>query len=357
MAMNGIDLASFQSGLDVTAVTGDFAIVKATEGTGYTNPCFSGHAKQTMASGKKLGIYHFIRNDVDIKQQADYFLAAAKDYIGRAVLVLDFENTTGSTIQNQAGVGLAKQWLDYVYQQTGARPMLYTGISCENTLDWSSVVAGGYALWIAQYNNYNQVAGYQPRDLYGSLKYWKSAAIFQYTSSGRLSGWGANLDLNVFYGDGAAWDNYAKASKTSTVSGPAIVNPAPTSGPQWVSESKTYTLVTAVKLRTDASTGSSVIMTLAAGQTVKTDAAIIQNGFRWVRQPRSGGYAYMATGPVGDTLAYVKSGAAHTYYTVKSGDSWWSIAQRNGLSMTTLASQNGKTIYTTIYPGQRLVVR
>jgi len=357
MSLNGFDLSSFQSGLDVTAMAGDFAIVKATEGTGYTNPCFSGHVKETLASGKKLGIYHFIRNDVDVKKQADYFLATIKDYVGKAMLILDFENTKGSTIQNQAGVSLAKQWLDYIYDQTGVRPVLYTGINCENTLDWSSVVSANYALWIAQYNNYNAVNGFTPRDLYGSLKHWKSAAIFQYTSSGRLSGWGANLDLNVFYGDGAAWDNYAKASKTSTVSGPAIVNPAPTSGPQWVSESKTYTLVTAVKLRTDASTGSSVIMTLAAGQTVKTDAAIIQNGFRWVRQPRSGGYAYMATGPVGDTLAYVKSGAAHTYYSVVSGDSLWAIANKFGVNMNSLAKLNGTETSLMIHPGDKLIIK
>lgn len=131
----------------------------------------------------------------------------------------------------------------------------------------------------------------------------------------------------------------------------------PATSAKWVKETKTYMLKTAVKLRTGASTSSSFITTLSAGTTVKTDQAIIQNGYRWVRQPRFNGYGYLATGPASNTLEYVKSGAAHTYYTVKSGDSWWVIAQRNGLSMTTLASQNGKSIYTTIYPGQRLVVR
>ncbi|MGO3899247.1 MAG: GH25 family lysozyme, partial [Lactiplantibacillus argentoratensis] len=139
-----------------------------------------------------------------------------KPYIGKAMPVLDFENTAGSTIQNQAGVGLAKQWLDYVYQQTGVRPVLYTGISCENSLDWSSVVKANYGLWIAQYNNYNVVNGYQPRDLYGSLKHWKTAVMFQYTSTGRLPGWNGNLDFDVFYGDKSAWDKYAKATKMVT---------------------------------------------------------------------------------------------------------------------------------------------
>lgn len=216
MSLNGFDVASYQAGMNVGEVAGDFVLVKATEGIDYTNPEFNGHAKQTLSAGKKLGVYHFIRNDSDIKQQADYFLTVVKSYIGKAMLVLDFENTTGSTIQSQAGVGLAKQWLDYVYQQTGVRPVLYTGVSCENSLDWSSVVKANYGLWIAQYNNYNVVNGYQPRYLYGSLKHWKTAVMFQYTSTGRLPGWNGTLDFDVFYGDKSAWDKYAKATKMVT---------------------------------------------------------------------------------------------------------------------------------------------
>lgn len=44
-------------------------------------------------------------------------------------------------------------------------------------------------------------------------------------------------------------------------------------------------------------------------------------------------------------------------YTVKSGDSWWSIADRelgDGGLMYQLAELNGKTVYDTIYPGQVL---
>ncbi|WP_353726386.1 GH25 family lysozyme [Lactiplantibacillus plantarum] len=216
MSLNGFDVASYQAGMNVGEVAGDFVLVKATEGIDYTNPEFNEHAKQTLSAGKKLGVYHFIRNDSDIMQQADYFLTVVKSYIGKAMLVLDFENTTGSTIQSQAGVGLAKQWLDYVYQQTGVRPVLYTGVSCENSLDWSSVVKANYGLWIAQYNNYNVVNGYQPRDLYGSLKHWKTAVMFQYTSTGQLPGWNGNLDFDVFYGDKSAWDKYAKATKMVT---------------------------------------------------------------------------------------------------------------------------------------------
>nr|DAZ31686.1 MAG TPA: Cpl 1 lysin [Caudoviricetes sp.] len=43
-------------------------------------------------------------------------------------------------------------------------------------------------------------------------------------------------------------------------------------------------------------------------------------------------------------------------YVVKPGDSWWSIAAKYGLSMYTLAACNGKTIYTVIHPGDKLTI-
>lgn len=43
-------------------------------------------------------------------------------------------------------------------------------------------------------------------------------------------------------------------------------------------------------------------------------------------------------------------------YLVKPGDSWWSIAAKHGLSMYALAQRNGKTIYTVIHPGDRLTI-
>ncbi|CAM3204274.1 GH25 family lysozyme [Lactiplantibacillus plajomi] len=357
MVLHGFDVASYQADMNVGKVPGDFVLVKATEGTNYINPEFSKHVKQTVASNKKLGIYHFIRNDSSVKKQADYYLTTIKKYIGEAMLVLDFENTKGSSIQNQNGVRLAKQWLDYIYKKTGVRAVLYTGLSCENTLDWSSVVKSNYGLWIAQYNNYKPVTGYTPRDLYGSLKNWETAVMFQYTSNGYLTGWTSGLDLDVFYGDTSTWDKYAKATKTVTESKP-VPKPKPTAtGPKWVKETKTYTLKTAVKLRKSASTAAGVITVLPAGSTVKTDRAIIQGGYRWVRQPRSGGYGYLATGPKSNTLAYVKSGVAKTYYKVKSGDSWWAIANSNGMTVGKLTKLNGATASTMIHPGDKIRIK
>ena len=45
-----------------------------------------------------------------------------------------------------------------------------------------------------------------------------------------------------------------------------------------------------------------------------------------------------------------------SFYVVKPGDSWWSISAKYGLSMYTLAARNGKTIYTVIHPGDKLAI-
>lgn len=202
MVLHGIDVASYQQGIGISSMTADFVIAKATEGTTYLNPAFADQVKQTLDSGKLLGVYHFASGG-NAQSEADYFLSQVGAYVGKAVLVLDFEGPAVSQ-----GVAWAKQWLDYVKAKAGVVPMIYMGLADENRLDWSSV-ASTYGLWVAQYNNYNVVNGYQPRDMYGSTKSWPDPAIFQYTSVGRLPGWGGNLDLNVFYGDRAAWAAYA----------------------------------------------------------------------------------------------------------------------------------------------------
>lgn len=202
MVLHGIDVASYQQGMGISGMPADFVIAKATEGTTYLNPAFFDQASQTLNSGKLLGVYHFASVG-NAQAEANWFLNQVGAYVGKAVLVLDFEGPAVSQ-----GVGWAKQWLDYVKVKTGVAPMIYMGLSDENKYDWSSV-ASTYGLWVAQYNNYNAVNGYQPRDMYGSTRNWPDPAIFQYTSVGRLSGWAGNLDLNVFYGAASAWAAYA----------------------------------------------------------------------------------------------------------------------------------------------------
>ena len=204
----GIDIASYQSNLDLYKVKADFVIVKVTEGTSYINPCCDNHVQQTIALGKKLGFYHYAQNAHNsAKSEADYFISNCKGYFGKGIPVLDWEETVHD-------VQWALEWLQTVERETGVKPLIYMSESVVNSYDWSSVANAGYGLWVAKYRDYDldynydmTNAGAEPQ-----AKYWDFYAMWQFTSSGRLDGYNGNLDCNVFYGDLAAWDKYAGTS-------------------------------------------------------------------------------------------------------------------------------------------------
>ena len=54
MSMNGIDISSWQSGIDLAKVPCDFVIIKATEGLTYVNPDCDRAYQQGLKLGKKL---------------------------------------------------------------------------------------------------------------------------------------------------------------------------------------------------------------------------------------------------------------------------------------------------------------
>lgn len=210
--LNGIDISSWQTGIDLSAVPADFVLVKATEATNYVNPDCDRAFQQAARAGKLLGIYHFARPG-DARAQADFFISKCKGYIGRAILVLDWEANA-----IPLGPAWAKAWLDRVYQVTGIRPLIYMSASVTGEYDWTAVVKANYGLWVAAYAlGYQRIDGYRVPSGPKGVKHWPSAVIWQYTSSGRLPAWGGNLDLNIFYGDRAAWAKYA---------GGAPVNPS-----------------------------------------------------------------------------------------------------------------------------------
>ncbi|WP_147681473.1 GH25 family lysozyme [Actinomyces ruminicola] len=210
MALTGMDIASYQASLNLANVGGDFVIIKATEGTRYVNPYCDKHYQQAKAANKLRGVYHFARNRSNsAAAEARHFVSNIKGYIRDAVLVLDWEDGSGV-----ADVAWAKAWLDTVTQLTGVRPMIYMSASPASQYAWETV-AKDYGLWIAGYPT-SKARGLEAPDCpYRPGHNWK-VAMWQYTSSGRVSGYGGNLDLNVFYGDRAAWLKYAGATATTT---------------------------------------------------------------------------------------------------------------------------------------------
>lgn len=201
--MNGIDISKWQKGINLAAVPCDFVIVKATQGVSYTSPEFITQISQAQSLGKLIGVYHYAGGGGAIAE-AEYFLNVVKDYIGKAILVLDWE---GEQNPNFANPGYAKAWLDYVKQKTDVIPFIYMSKSVCRQYQWDA----SYPLWCAQYKN-QQPTSYQsnPRTDTKGFGAWSECAILQYSSKGRLEGYNHNLDLDKAYINSAQWIAYAQ---------------------------------------------------------------------------------------------------------------------------------------------------
>ena len=204
--LKGVDISHWQSNFDNFSGI-DFAIIKATEGIGYTDPAFYNLYDRAKKSGKLLGVYHFARPDLNnsARAEADWFVKVVKSYVREAILVLDWESGY------LGNVSWAKAFLDRVKEQTGIKAILYASRSPINSFDWSSVANADYGLWVADYGANTGQEGNKP-----AVKWWPFYILWQYTSRGRVSGYSGNVDLNNFYGDAETWRKYATSESNPT---------------------------------------------------------------------------------------------------------------------------------------------
>lgn len=374
--MNGIDVSGWQSSTITQSVPADFAIVKVTEGTWYTNPNWTAQANGATATGKAIGLYHYADGGNAINE-ADTFVNATAAYHGKAMLVLDWESYGNVSWGNVVWV---RQFVNRVHASTSVWPVVYV----QRSAVWQvpSDVRQHCMLWVAQYAS-NASTGYQDSP-------WNSGAsgegMIQYTSHGVLPGYYGWLDLNRFFGDRTAWQKIACGERkgcvptpTGTAGKPASTPPSTTgvnldalasavirgeygNNPQRRQLlGSNYDRVMAIVNRrlgvsttpaatTPSSTRSYVVR---AGDTV---SAIAQHtgclpASAWSVPSGNINLIYVGQtityhGSTGTAVASTASG-----HTVRSGESLWSIY---GSGWSSAAARNGLHYPYTIFPGQVL---
>lgn len=322
--LNGIDISAWQRGIDTAAVPSDFVIIKATQGLDYINDDCDRAYQQAKAAGKKLGVYHFADGNSSGVAEADFFIDNIQGYIGEAILVLDWE-----TDAVNCGPGYAKAFLDRVQARTGIKPMIYMSGSVVNEWDWSAVVVEDYGLWVAYYSA-DTCNGYWPDAPMYPISDWAGAAMLQYTSGGYLPGWGDRLDLNVFYGDHAAWDAYA--------GGGTGVTPQPQPAP-------------APEAQENAQNTNTYIV--QSGDTLSDIAD--RYGTTYQHLADINGIADPDLIYPGDVIVIdgVASGSGQTY-TIQAGDTLSGIAGMFGTSVAHLVALNGIENPDLIYAGDTI---
>ncbi len=196
----GVDISSWQhpGGTEigwgtVRAAGIGFAIIKATEGSSYTNPYFAGDRDHARQAGLVVGMYHYARPMLPIAtavDQADRFLAVTglTRSAGQLAPVLDLEAQGGLSAAQLAG--WAHAFLEEIETRTGRAPILYTYRSFWTDIMQNTTSFSRYPLWFARYNG-----GSSPGALPGGWQQW---SMWQYTSTGNVPGIAGDIDLNVF---------------------------------------------------------------------------------------------------------------------------------------------------------------
>ena len=204
--VTGIDVASYQGNVNWTTVAAagsSFALVKATEGTTYTNPYYAKQYGGALAAGLDVASYAFGRPDADNPtQQADYLVGQSQPMTAGHTLpfMLDLESPYSGTgvkdscwnLTPTAMIAWVRSFVTEVRARTGMPTVIYTGANW-----WSSCMAknatfGDQLLDIAYWH------ATPPTTLPAS---WPAWTFWQYADSGSLPG-----DQDVFAGTRAQLD-------------------------------------------------------------------------------------------------------------------------------------------------------
>jgi len=161
-------------------------IHKATQGTDWADPAYDSRKQQAQAAEIWWGAYHFGTN-ADGAAQAQYFLSKVNPG-PNGLLALDFEENP----QSQMTIAQAEQFVTEVFNQTGRYPGFYSDELAGKMLggNVSSILANCW-FWRAEYEE-SSSPSVPPT--------WSTWTMWQYTSSGLVSGISGGCDRDTFNG-------------------------------------------------------------------------------------------------------------------------------------------------------------
>ena len=198
MAIYTVDVYSGSSDSIIRDSHAQGVIVKATQGTSYVNPRCNHQYELAGQLGKLRGLYHYAGGG-NPEAEAQYFINNIKNYVGKAVLILDWESYQNASWGNSSW---ALRFANEVHRLTNVWPLIYVQ---ESALWQVANCASKCGVWVAKYASMN----------------WNSWTLPDMSvSSGAfacLTGWqftGGDMDRSIFYLDANAWNKIASGDDT-----------------------------------------------------------------------------------------------------------------------------------------------
>ena len=324
--VSSYQLSDFEYMLQRKQLGSEFTIVKlggsgGFEGEHYQNPKASAQLANASKSGQDVAGYfwgQFGSDRLMAQKMADYAVSDARrtGLKQGAAIALDYEQ--GASMSSTANTDAIIEFMSAV-KSAGYKPLLYSGAYyMKRYVDIERIGKQfGTCLWVASY----KTTGLQLAPDFAYFPSMNYVAMWQFADN--WHGTDGNVELvSVIKGD---VKNAVAVKPTVTVSGSYYtIRP----GDSWWSIANRFGMDMYQLAQLN---GMSINNVIHPGQKIKVKGTI-KNGAKPVKNTNT------------------------SFYVVKPGDSWWSIAANHGLSMYALAQRNGKTIYTVIHPGDKLAI-
>ena len=342
----GTDLSRYQG---YTAVKGqasdEFAISQIggiNTGGIYTQATYHSQVATGIAQGLRMHTYIWYQVGGDkqaAKQCMDFFLPQIQTP-KNSIVALDYED--GASCNRSANTDAIIYGMRRI-KQSGYTPIYYSYKPYTlSHVDYKRILAEfPNSLWIAAYKDYAVTTSPD----YAYFPSLDGVAEWQFTSMYKAGGLDGNVDLL-----GITQNGYRNGVATKPVSKPSAVK-------QGIKADNTP--------KTDIKAGYTVKVNFSASKWASGQYIPSWVHGKAYRVQQASGDKVLLAGIMSwiscndveilQTSAQAKQTTAGTY-TVRSGDSWWSIATRHGMSMYTLAARNGKTIYSMLHPGDKLTI-
>ncbi|NLC74286.1 MAG: hypothetical protein GX685_03465 [Clostridiales bacterium] len=186
-ATQGIDVSQWQGTINWSAVKNSgisYAMVRAGNIAYGLDTMFAYNMTAANAAGVRTGVYcySYALNAAQAAQEAQFVVAACQNFTVSFPIAIDIEDQSQKSLSPQQQAEIVNAFCAVIYN-AGYTPMVYTSrswfIDCLGPVTWDK--------WVAQYNSYCDYPG--------------TYCMWQYTSSGSVSGIAGNVDMDYLYKD------------------------------------------------------------------------------------------------------------------------------------------------------------
>lgn len=199
--IDGIDVSKWQGDIDWSSVKDDdmkFAIVRlgyrgSANGTLVTDNYFEANIKGAKKAGLGVGIYFFTQaiTTSEAEEEAEYVIEKLSSYNGYVSwpIYIDMETLSNSRLDNAGLTSDQKTKICAAFckkiEEAGYSAGVYSNGWYLNTQMDAESLAANYDIWLANYTTQTSYSG--------------TYNMWQYTSTGSVSGISGNVDMNVAY--------------------------------------------------------------------------------------------------------------------------------------------------------------